>query len=420
MIAAKKITRILEAILLFVFAIFLIGAPYSKRFAKICFINAGFWWLLISILKHKRRFYREFIPHVHLNIFLFLFLSLASISTIFSLNPQHSQSVLFERYLPYFIFFWVGLGFITSESYSLKKLYFLIAAFIVSSIVLGGGGVWDYIRIHPERLFSVFGKGQKCLFSFLIVFLPLNFSLSCFARNKWVKAGSIIALVLLFFTLLWHNSRSAWVAVTVAVFFMSIVKNKKLIPFLLVVLVLGFFLLSPLGKAKFKTLANPFSRSTLDDRVELMASAIDIAKEHPFVGAGLGMFEYLYLPPEHCLAYKYYQDEYYVPDNCIRYIHYHAHSIYLEIASEMGFFGLFAFLGIFVLFFIKSFKALAALEGLEQSVFLGLVGVVVAGLAMSLASSVIMVGVQDSLLFWFLFGIANGLILRARKLKEVV
>ena len=64
----------------------------------------------------------------------------------------------------------------------------------------------------------------------------------------------------------------------------------------------------------------------------------------------------------------------------------------------------------FIVFFRKGLRALKRLEGNEQIVLLGLMGVVVAFLGLSLGATVIIVGVQDSLLFWFLFGMASGLI----------
>jgi O-antigen ligase len=134
-----------------------------------------------------------------------------------------------------------------------------------------------------------------------------------------------------------------------------------------------------------------------------MEVAIKIFRDFPFFGAGLGMYEELFgkywCPP---LGYE-----------AISYLH--AHNTYLEIFSEMGIVGFLAFLWIFAVFFKNTFKTIRNISSDKQVILLGLTGSLIATLIFALFCSIILVGVEISALFWFLFGMASGLL----KTKEV-
>jgi len=176
--------------------------PYSKNIVKPSFCASAGLWLLINIFRHKRRFYLGLISPNPLNVPLLVFLGASILSIIFSLNPYHSQSVFFDRYLPYAVFFWMSLSLMVRGKKEVSKinLYFLMGAFILSGIIFGLGGVYDYFRLHPGRIWAVFGREIpfKMFPVYLVCFIPFSFALFLFSK-KWVRWIGLISLVPLAF-----------------------------------------------------------------------------------------------------------------------------------------------------------------------------------------------------------------------------
>jgi putative inorganic carbon (HCO3(-)) transporter len=145
-----------------------------------------------------------------------------------------------------------------------------------------------------------------------------------------------------------------------------------------------------------KTLLSLLNRDVLGDRVDLAISAVNIFKDYPLSGAGLGMFGRLYKAP---VGYE----------NVISYQHLHVHNMYLEIAAEMGIIGLIAFAGIVVAFlirFIKNWYNWIKNETWDNIIVVGAGASILASLISNLSTSSILVGFQDALLFWLFMSIA--------------
>ena len=156
----KLITWIKRGLLLNFFVFFIL-APYSRKVTKICFCVGIALWIVLNLLHHKKKIYRKLIPHTFLNIPLALFLGAGVCSVFFSLNPYHSQSVFFERYLPYMLLFWIAVSLINNRSYSDKKkmdvgLYILIYSLIISGLIMCAGAIWDYVHNPVRRIWTVF------------------------------------------------------------------------------------------------------------------------------------------------------------------------------------------------------------------------------------------------------------------------
>lgn len=397
----EKLIASLEKCLLLNFCIFLLFVPYAKRVAKVCFYTGVSLWLLINILKYKKRVYRDFFLPNPLNKPLFVFLVIAVISVVFSVNPYHSQSIFFERYLMYAILFWLaqwivvnGRGRDDMKVAFSKNLYFLVSAIILSGVIFGLGGVFDYLRFHPRRLFTVFGNRIAFgMFSlYLVYYIPFCFGLFM-GKGKptmWFRIGGVISLILLIPCLFWQGSRATWIAVPSSLLIVTFIKNKKAALFLLLVFITCFILLFVLQVERMKKL------DTLVVREDLLKAAVDIFRDYPVFGAGLGMYEKL------------------VSQYSNGFTALHAHNTYLEIASEIGGVGLLSFLAIFVVFFKNAFRVIKSAKGGEQVILLGLSGSVIATLIFAIGASVITVGVQGAYLFWFLFGMASGLVSKAK------
>jgi len=404
-----------EKFLLLIFSLFLIFAPYEHKYiGKACFWSGSAIWLLINILKYKQSFYQGIIPASPLNKPILIFGIACLFSILTSLNPYHSQGIFFERYLIYVIIFWIAVGLTTGSK---KNLYILISALVFSSFIFVLGGAWDYfyygcLERNPalaERIWSVFGK-RIPYYGFplyLTYFIPFAFFIFIFIKNKWFKYICLINLILLFLCLIGNASRAAWVSVILSLLFISFLKKRRetisiilTILMLLISLVL-FSFSSPTIKNRIKTTLLPTEWSF---RLPLYKSAVSIFRDYPIFGVGIGMFPEVLRSPKYELP----------PDYPVaRELNLHAHNTYLEIAAEMGIIGLLTFIGIFMVFFRKALILINKLdrEDLEneRAILLGLVGTVLAILIFAFSTTIITVGVNNSLYFWLLLGITVGL-----------
>jgi len=410
----QKVISFLEKLFLLDFFIFLILVPYfNNLFVKSCLYSGISLWLLINILRYKQRFYRGFIPVNPLNKYFLFFGIVCIFSIIFSLNPYHSQAIFFDRFLLFVIFFWIGVGLISSSK---KNLYFLISAFILSGFIVGLGGVRDYIYysytnpVLAERVWSVFGKRVE-YFAFplyLSYFIPFNFAIFIYARHKFLRIAGFINLILLLICLLSNGSRIGLVAVLVSLLFISFLnlKKKKTIPISLTILIILISLIS-IGslsqnlKWRIKTMLYP---SEWSFRLPLYHSAISIFRDYPLIGVGLGMFEKALHTPKYELP-----KDYPVPKEW----NLHAHNTYLEVTAEMGIAGILTFFLLFLVFFIKSIRLIIMPKVNEseddQAIFLGLVGTILAILVFAFGTTILTVGLTVSSYFWFLLGMTVGL-----------
>lgn len=384
----KSITPKLNIMLLLLLVTFIIFIPFSKQIAKLVFI-AVILWIFIITLEFRLEFYKHLVPKTTISKPLLLFFLTLLISTIASLDFYQSQKVLSERFIIYLAYLFLGYLFTHSKK---NFAIFVIAAFL-SSFIIGLGGLYSHFH-SKGRLFYFFGLSIN-FSAFLLLYLPLNSLVAFFAQKRTLKLIAIINVLLLFSCLIWHASRAAALAILVSLFTIFFLKNRKLTLSLAIFLIILTFLLPSDVKDRAITTFNP---RLWGDRISLWGTAIAIFQDFPIFGSGLGMYERLLYTYN---SYGGYSESF---------IHLHAHNTYLEALSEIGLLGLTAFLSIFVLFFKNTFKRLkASLNNDVQAVQLGLSGGILATLIFAFSSTIITVGVQDAVLFWFLLGAATGL-----------
>ncbi|MFH0791445.1 MAG: O-antigen ligase family protein [Candidatus Omnitrophota bacterium] len=411
-----KIIQFLKFLLLLNFSVFLSIAPYSKILVKIVLCVGLFLGMLLIIArfikiriekkeKHPLRvFLAGFLPRSSLTktALFFLFVSLCSV--ISSTDFFHSQSVFFERYIPYLFFFMFGYFLAKSR----RNAGILLFVFMINVAVLGWGAGVDHFRSPAARIFSSFGRPVN-LSNYLVLAAPLSCVVFLFAKNPILKLCGFITAVLSFSSLIWNGSRAAWLAVPISSLSHCFLKNRKAALILLVVLLIVVYFLAPAYKNRAMTMFDVSSWN----RVELYRTAVRVFKAYPFFGSGLGTYE------------KVMYAKRFMPMNGYSFgrEHLHAHNTYLEMLSEMGIIGLTAFLWIFFLFFRKVFsnKSLWKNERNDKNVLLfGLSSSIMAILIFALASTNITVGIQDSAVFWFLFGIASSFLTPPKPVQFLV
>jgi O-antigen ligase len=353
-------------------------------------------------LKFKKLFFRNLVPQNILNKSLLFFGIICLFSILLSKDTYHSQKVFFNRYIFYAFAFWIGTASVFQDR---KKILILTGVFIVSSLILAIGGLRDYLLLNATRLYTIYGRyiPFAMLPLFISYFIPFDFAVSFFAKNRINRALSLASLLFLVPCFFWQGARAAWVAIPVSILFVSIFKSKRFFGKTLVGLVL-IFLLSSLFTAnlwkKIETIPYP---SQWSHRIPLFESAISMFKDSPVFGMGIGMYEKLIKTKKYALPEDY-------PDSNHD-LYLHAHSLYFEIMAEMGIIGLFAFFIIFMVYFKNVFRQIKSLKDNDKfAVIIGISGLVVATLVSGVAGTIITVGVNETYMFWFLLGWACGLL----------
>ena len=390
----EKIIYWLKNALLLNILIFLILAPYSKQAIKASLVIALLLWLIIAILEFRSELHKKLIAKTPVAKQLVFFGFALLLSTIFSVDPYYSHAVLLERFLGYIVFFCFGSYLVKFKHY----LSVLIGAVIFAGFFMGVGGMWDYFHIEMLRLHTSFGYIVSHA-RFLILYIPLCFIMSLYSKNKILKIGAIISIILLFPCLLFNAARAAWVAIAVSLVIISFFNNRKIsffvLIFIMIVIAVSVFFLPAQLKHRALTTINPL---TWGERVPLWKIAIRMFNDHPIFGVGLGMNEKLFS--------SYWKPSVLFPN--FRY--WHVHNNYLEIAAETGIVGLLSFLSVFGVFLKSAYSRLKLLKDDECIVFLGLTSSIIAALVFACSASNITSGIQEVTMFWFLFGMASGLI----------
>jgi len=384
----EKLIFYLEKVLLVNFSLFIIFIPYSKWAGKICLVIGGLLWLSINLIKYRFQFYRYLIPKTVLGKPLLFFYAALIISVISSIDFYQSQSVFFERYFYYFVFFLIG-SYLAKNKFNLLVL---IISLISGSIIIGIGGAWDYFHSplgNLVRLSSSFGI-HTGFTPFLVLGIPLFCMIGFFGKNKFLRLGSLVGAAILFFCLIMNASRGAWAAVLISLLVIFFKRNKRAALYALIIIVVGFVFLPPRVRQRAVTSVDI---STWSERPEMYAGALEIFKDFPIFGVGLGECEKL-IPA-------------YVPEARM---HLHIHNTFLEVLLETGMVGLLTFLWVFIVFFRSMFKSIKQCrEDDIMAIQLGLTGGIFASLLFAMTCTIITVGFQDAPLFWFLMGMAMGI-----------
>lgn len=231
---------------------------------------------------------------------------------------------------------------------------------------------------HPNRLAM-----------YLAMALPVALAAVVFGRNRWLRLGAGVAFVVGVTALILTLSRAGWlglmvsVSVVLGLYFVKSERKTQVVKVTLLCAVLvavaaGFF---------WETIE---SRLTLDDagsaesRLIVAEIALDVIREHPFLGGGLGNYV-LYLPV------------YVVPHTLFQEVA-KVHNLYLLLAAEMGVFAVVMF---WVLLGNTVVRALRKVRRARGLVLVSLVGAVAGLSSFALHGLVDYVDLGRWPIFWF-------------------
>ena len=226
----------------------------------------------------------------------------------------------------------------------------------------------------------------------------------------WATLGLGVILVLMSANLVLTLTRAAWISVAVAVIFVGcyfaastlltrMPWKQSLLGVALVSAVFCVLMVNTnsrqaiIGivpqhiKARFQTmLTHP--AGFMSERPQWWRTSLELIRKYPLTGIGLGRFRYEY-------QHNGPDEQYYTP--------YHAHNIYLHIATEQGVPSLFVFLWMVAIICRQVFAMKQTDDLWKMGTFIGASGFLISALIYGLADNIL--HQRTVLLFWFIIGI---------------
>ncbi|MDP8265402.1 MAG: O-antigen ligase family protein [Candidatus Aceula meridiana] len=385
----QKIITVSEKVIEYGFYGLIFFLPISKALIESC---AGFVFLGFVVNKAMTRDFTRFKTDAKIFWLLFALFVFSALSLINS-GPFLAKGfkALFFKWGEYFFLFMIAVDHFKDRK--LIKRFFYVFAFIVTLVGLSALsqrflGI-EFFRGRPLIGLAVTGpfKNPNDLGAYLICCFPVLISLA-YWNWKWKRKVTapvvFFACVILLASILLTISRGAWLGVTIGFLMMIAFCSKKR----LLSLVFGIFLCFVFSIPFFrKEIIYSFGPAGDGNRYVIWNGAIDMIRENPFLGKGLGTFMDYF--------------EKYVPNIGIFY----AHNCYLQMWAESGIFTLLAFL--FLAGFVVFRGARIAFKNREDDFGILLSGLI-AGISGFLIASFFdthLYSLKLSVLFWVMLGV---------------
>ncbi|HLK57775.1 MAG TPA: O-antigen ligase family protein [Chthonomonadaceae bacterium] len=272
---------------------------------------------------------------------------------------------------------------------------------------------------------GLFGDHQL-LGSFMMILLPLVGVTAITERAPTRKLIAQVATVLTVVALLLSHSRSAWIGSAVGMTALGILalvlnsnrgkyshrKHEAVLPLGLLAVAIGFFfLVSPQAASivdRAQTLTHARTTRGWQYRERMWMGALQMVKEHPLTGVGVGLFPYREQQFTNSGAPIYSIRNAQNGDLKRPSLSEQAHNSYLQTAAELGLPGLLLFIAIPLSFLIFGVIRVRTMdEGIRRTVLLSAIGAVVAFVVDAAGSPAWQLG-QVSLFFWVILGLGVG------------
>ena len=179
--------------------------------------------------------------------------------------------------------------------------------------------------------------------------------------------------------------RGAWAAFAIVFSFLTVNKLKKIGVVLLIILMLGIFL------TQESTVTYIMALTSIKDRSVMWQNGWEIFKKHPIIGNGLNTF---------FVNYKEVRKDSFTGERGS-----YAHNCYLQMAADIGLFGLISFL---VFVFLSIRRAFASLRRIKEPFYHSLILGISLGLLAYLLHSFVdtnLYSLNLAVLFWLSLGI---------------
>ena len=347
------------------------GFAYNMPFSAIV---AGFLFIGMLFSKEKYRFPKHRITMVWL-----MFVIWVCVTTVLAVNVDAAVTE-FSRFIKIQIVIFCTLLLINTKDKLLNLVWVIVVSIGFYSVK---GGVFSIVTglqyrvIGPAK--SFFGDNNTMALTTLMV-IPLMYYLLMTYKNKYIRAGLMVAILLSFLSVIASYSRGAFLTAIVMLFFLWLgSKHKVIIMSLIIMAIIAVIPFVPQKWfARMDTIETYKQDQSAVGRLNAWGFAINVANSSPLIGGGFHVFS-----PE---LFKIYAPN---PNN------YHdAHSIYFEVLGEQGYLGLIFYLFIWLFVFLevrrlktltKSRNQLLWMYDLVRMIQLGLISYMTGGAFLGLA-----------------------------------
>ena len=315
-------------------------------------------WIIKIIENNEYSF-----KNIGLNVPIFLFILLMSISLLRS----QSFMVSLNDYIIFLCYFFIYFLIINNindkvQFHSLIKLFFLTSTIISLYALMQYYGFDPYLR-ELSAITSTIGQ-KNWVSNYLALIFPIIFSYFLLENNKKNKLYYYLSLSIIYAILMICQSRGIWISITcsflIGIFliykykiFYVFNKNKKW----LIVLFFTFLIITiiystdnPLNKSAITVTERAISTfdlqgSSLNVRLLMWRNTLQMIKDNPLLGSGIGTFKINYLNYQANFLQK--------NPNYIKYITNakESHNEYLQMGAELGLLGLGIFIFIIYIFY---------------------------------------------------------------------
>ena len=245
------------------------------------------------------------------------------------------------------------------------------------------------------RVFSTLGN-PNLLAAFLVIMMAIAGGMALCNRTRIFKILLFLLTILMALCLVYTYSRGAWISILAVALFYSIINNRRIMWFFLLLPIIGFFAHNAILE-RLTSILNPTDTSATM-RMALWESTFAMISAKPWLGIGWGAYWLVY--PQY---------DFYVNDISVKI--FHAHNTYLHIAAEIGIPGFLAFMLIAYMHLRKAITVMRANTGCWLGgLMLGAVGANVA-MAINGLTDHILFNTQLCMLFW----LTNAMIVVAEK-----
>jgi O-antigen ligase len=265
--------------------------------------------------------------------FLFFF-GACILAVLFSGDITHGLSGL-KKMLLAVVFFWaVNCIDIKNQNLILKVLF-------TSSLIAASYGFYQALSAGISENSRVDGTMSIYMTFAGVLMLVLLMALSRLLFHSPKDPFAITVLVSLTACLFLTLTRQAWLGVLMGGVFLIFIREKKLLlaaPFIVAIAIA----LSPVAvKERIYSMVNLKDR-TLEIRMQLWAGGWEIFKDNPLIGCGFKCVDRVFSKyPEHAEILKRYKG---------------LHNNFIQLAVDVGFLGLSAWMSIWVLFFLEIYR----------------------------------------------------------------
>jgi len=285
--------------------------------------------LLLWVLTRQRLDLRFLIRPLGL-----LWMSALFLSVVFSQHLMESLKAIGV------ILFYVGFFILFQKSIITKEqvVKVLLLGSILSSFVCFANILYFCWSVGHSPVVPIienfpFWPGKNMLGLFLVFNASMALGILLFFKQLnrrailWTTFVLLIHLACLVITF----SRGAWISMGVVFIVLAFMRPKVFVPLILFGLI-TFTLFSPSGlKSRMFSITN-LKEANVQERLFIWQSALNMAKDHPVSGVGVGAF------------YKEYLQSYKLRGAKLDWAGEHAHNLYLHVFAEMGGMGLVALL----------------------------------------------------------------------------